>query len=177
MPVVICARTFRDVDLDTFNALPPAAAAEALRPCAEVGAWIDDVVGGRPYDAVDSLLIFAEAAAAAWGAAEIDAALAHHPRIGERSTAGGAEAQMSASEQSGIDGGDPDTAGALAQGNRAYEETFGRIFLVRAAGRTSAEVLEQLTARLDHDPDTETAVVAGELREIALLRLEGMFTP
>jgi 2-oxo-4-hydroxy-4-carboxy-5-ureidoimidazoline decarboxylase len=116
-------------------------------------------------------LTFAEAAAASWGATEIDRALAQHPRIGERSGAAGAEAAMSSAEQSGISGDEA----AIADGNRAYEETFGRIFLIRAAGRTSAEVLEQLTTRLDNDPATETAVVAGQLREIALHRLEGMF--
>lgn len=167
---------FHDVDLDSFNLLEPDAAAEAVRPCADVPGWIADIVGGRPYDSVDSLLTFAEAAAASWGSTEIDAALAHHPRIGETPATGGAEAAMSSVEQSGISGDEPAVAQALSQGNRAYEETFGRIFLIRAAGRTSADVLEQLTIRLDNDPVTEDAVVAGQLREIALLRLEGMFT-
>lgn len=166
----MCAHTFRDVDLANFNSMAPDDAADVVRQCADVPAWIGDVVGGRPYDDSDSLLTFAEAAAAAWGPAEIDAALAHHPRIGEK--AAGPGAALSEAEQSGI-GGD---AAALEQANRAYEETFGRIFLIRAAGRTSADVLEQLTARLDNDPATEDAVVAGQLREIALLRLEGMFT-
>jgi 2-oxo-4-hydroxy-4-carboxy-5-ureidoimidazoline decarboxylase len=162
------------VDLDSFNLLPPDAAAELVRPCADVPTWIADVVAGRPYDDVDSLLTFAEAAAAAWGDAEIDAALAHHPRIGERPAGDAAEARLSRAEQSGLDGHGHEQA--LAHGNRAYEETFGRIFLIRAAGRSATEVLDQLTRRLDNDPVTETAVVAGQLREIALLRLEGILT-
>lgn len=163
--------TFRHVDIAIFNTLAPEAAADAVRPCADVDAWVDVVVAGRPYEDVASLLAVAGEAAAGWGEAEIDAALAHHPRIGEQAVGDGAEAAMSGAEQAGI-AGDED---ALAAGNRRYEQTFGRIFLIRAAGRTSAEVLEQLTARLDHDPSTETAVVADQLREIALLRLEGMF--
>lgn len=160
------------MELATFNTLAPEEAFAVVRPCADVPTWIADVVGGRPYDNLGSLLTFAEAVAASWGADEIDAALAHHPRIGERPTATDAESALSTAEQSGI-GGDED---AIAEGNRAYEETFGRIFLIRAAGRTSEDVLEQLTARLDNDPTTEEAVVAGQLREIALLRLEGIFT-
>lgn len=159
------------MDIATFNTLAPEAAAEAVRPCADVATWIDDVVSGRPYDDIGSLLAVAGAAADGWGEAEIDAALAHHPRIGERAAGDGAEAAMSGAEQAGI-AGDED---ALAAGNRRYEQTFGRIFLIRAAGRTSAEVLRQLETRLAHDPVTETAVVAAQLREIALLRLEGMF--
>ena len=68
------------------------------------------------------------------------------------------------------------TKAAIRAGNEAYEQRFGRVFLIRAAGRSASEVLDQLTARLDNDPEAETAVVAGQLREIALLRLEGMFT-
>lgn len=159
------------MDLDTFNALAPAAAADVVRPCADVVSWVDGLVTGRPYDGVGSLLTYAEALAAAWGDAEIDEAVSRHPRIGERAAGGDAEATMSGDEQAGISGDEQ----AIADGNRAYEQIFGRIFLIRAAGRSSAEVLEQLTIRLGNDPATETAVVAGQLREIALLRLEGMF--
>ncbi|MET0932046.1 MAG: 2-oxo-4-hydroxy-4-carboxy-5-ureidoimidazoline decarboxylase [Aeromicrobium sp.] len=165
------------MDLDTFNALAPDAAVEVVRPCADVPAWIGELVDGRPYDDLGCLLTFAEAAAAAWDDTEIDAALAHHPRIGERPDGDDPEAQLSRSEQAALGGGGPDLARAMAAGNRAYEQLFGRIFLIRAAGRTSAEVLEQLTERLDNDPVAETAVVAGQLREIALLRLEGIFAP
>ncbi|MCZ4500238.1 MAG: decarboxylase [Marmoricola sp.] len=160
------------MDLDTFNALTPAEAAEVLRPCADVASWIDGLVAGRPYADRDTLLTRAGEVSAGWGSAEVEAALAQHPRIGERHAGSGSEAAMSSDEQAAIrdSGGD---AQAIADGNRIYEETFGRIFLIRAAGRTSAEVLEQLTERLDNDPATETAVVAGQLREIALLRLRG----
>ena len=62
--------------------------------------------------------------------------MAHHPRIGERPTAATTEAAMSRSEQAGVDPADQDVSTALAEGNRAYEEKFGRVFLIRAAGRT-----------------------------------------
>lgn len=160
------------MDLDTFNALTPAQAAEVLRPCADVESWIQVLIDGRPYGDLDAALGTAVSAAAGWGAAEVDAALAQHPRIGERHAGTGAEAALSESEQSGITG----EAAAIAAGNRAYEDRFGRIFLIRAAGRTSAEVLDQLRLRLGNDPETETQVVAGQLREIALLRLEGVLS-
>lgn len=159
------------MDIDTFNDLAPAAAAEIVRPCADIPAWIAAIVAGRPYADVTALLTAAADLAAAWGAPEIDHALAQHPRIGERSSGTATEVALSSSEQSGISGDEV----ALAEGNRAYEEAFGRIFLIRAAGRTTTEVLDQLRDRLGHDSETETVVVAGQLREIALLRLEGVF--
>ena len=163
------------MDLDTFHALAPADAVEVLRPCADVADWIAALVAGRPYADRSDLLAFAASEAAGWGPAEIDAALAQHPRIGERREGADAEAALSRSEQAGVQqsSGAGDAA-AIAAGNVAYEEKFGRIFLIRAAGRTSAEVLEQLTARLGNDPGTEDGVVAGQLREIALLRLGGI---
>lgn len=162
------------MDLDTFNGLPADQAADLVRPCADVTSWVRALVEDRPYASVADVLRHADELANTWGAVEVDTALAQHPRIGERRSTDDAEAAMSRSEQAGLSAA-ADEQAAIAAGNASYEERFGRIFLIRAAGRTSAEVLAQLTARLDNDPDTETGVVAGELREIALLRLEGIF--
>ena len=73
-------------------------------------------------------------AAAPFTAEEVASALAHHPRIGERLAGSGQEAALSAAEQSGIDPADSARAAALMAGNRAYEEKFGQVFLIRAAG-------------------------------------------
>jgi 2-oxo-4-hydroxy-4-carboxy-5-ureidoimidazoline decarboxylase len=60
---------------------------------------------------------------------------------------------------------------ALAEGSRRYEERFGLVFLVFASGRTAAELLEVLQARLSNDPAHELAVAAGEQARITRLRL------
>ena len=99
--------------------------------------------------------------------------MAQHPRIGERAQGGSAEADLSRSEQAGLRLGD-DVQRRLVEGNQAYERRFGRVFLIRAAGRSSAEILDQLQVRLDNDLDTEDAVVADQLRQIALVRLAGV---
>ena len=65
---------------------------------------------------------------------------------------------------------------ALAQGNRDYEEKFGRVFLIRAAGRTAPEILAALNERLANSPAEEDVTVAQQLREIAVLRLEGLIS-
>ena len=63
-----------------------------------------------------------------------------------------------------------------APGNLAYEERFGRIYLVRAKGRSGEDLLAFLEERLDNDPDTELEVTKGQLAEIALLRLTDLLT-
>ncbi|MEK8228894.1 2-oxo-4-hydroxy-4-carboxy-5-ureidoimidazoline decarboxylase [Oerskovia sp. M15] len=69
-----------------------------------------------------------------------------------------------------------DVAEALRAGNVAYEEAFGQVFLIRASGRTAEEILGSLTERLTSSPEDEARVVAHELREIAVLRLRGLFS-
>lgn len=164
----------RRVDIATFDEADPTSAAEVVRACARIESWVRAVVAGRPYGTVEALLARADELAARWEPAEVEAALTDHPRIGQRPEGTGTSARMSLREQAGVERS-ADTAVRLAAGNRRYEERFGRIFLVRAAGRTSEQILEQLEQRLQHDPVTELAFTAGQLREIAALRLKGSF--
>ena len=58
----------------------------------------------------------------------------------------------------------------------AYEAKFGRVFLIRAAGRSRPEILAELERRLRLDPETEIMIVGSELRDIALLRIPQLFS-
>ena len=160
--------------LDAFNRADREEAIAALRPCLDIDRWCAEVADARPFGSVDELVAWAEVAASPLTAAEVEGALAHHPRIGERAAGAGAEAAMSRAEQAGVDADDAEIAAALAAGNRAYEERFGRVFLIRAAGRSAREMLDALTERLGHTPGEEEPVVAEQLREIAVLRLKGL---
>lgn len=148
-----------------------------LRPCVDVTRWCEQLVDRRPYRSVDDLLAEAARAADPFTAEEVDAALAHHPRIGERRSDDAPEAAMSRAEQSGLDPGDAGVQQALREGNRAYEKRFGRVFLIRAAGRGAPEILAALRERLENAPEVEDRVVAEQLREIALIRLKGIMEP
>ncbi|WP_426997137.1 2-oxo-4-hydroxy-4-carboxy-5-ureidoimidazoline decarboxylase [Pseudarthrobacter sp. N5] len=164
------------MQLAEFNKAHRADAAAVLRPCIDIQRWVDQIADSRPFSSRGELLGLARYAAAPFTAEEVRAALAHHPRIGERPSASTAEASMSRSEQAGVDPADAAVAGALAQGNRAYEDKFGRVFLIRAAGRTAPEILAALRERLASTPEQEDVIVAQQLREIALLRLEGVIS-
>jgi 2-oxo-4-hydroxy-4-carboxy-5-ureidoimidazoline decarboxylase len=163
--------------LTEFNCLSRTQAAEVVRPALDIPRWLEAVVDARPYAHHDALRNTARTAAQPFSAEEIEGALAHHPRIGERAEGDSAEAGLSRAEQAAVDPSDTDVQQLLREGNLAYEERFGQVFLIRAAGRTPEEILENLAARMDNDPATEQAVVADQLRQIALLRLEGLVTP
>jgi 2-oxo-4-hydroxy-4-carboxy-5-ureidoimidazoline decarboxylase len=147
-----------------------------LSGCLSVPRWVDEVLAGRPYSSVEELLGAADFAARTLDADEVETALAGHPRIGERASSGH---NMSASEheQAGIDRRDADVSARLAAANAAYEQRFGRVFLVRAAGRSADDVLTELDRRLANDDTTEEREVVDNLREIALLRLEELVRP
>lgn len=159
-----------------FNTAPRDDVVAVLRPCLDIQRWIDEIVDGRPYASDEELLGRAQAAAEDFGDDEVALALSHHPRIGDRVAGDTPEAQMSRAEQGDVDAVHEDTARALREGNHAYEERFDRVFLIRAAGRSSEEVLSALRSRLDNTPDVEARIVAEQLREIALLRLRGTVT-
>lgn len=165
------------VKLEAFNRIDADTARALVRPCVDIDRWIDTVVEGRPYSNVEEAVEVARSGASSWTESEINGALAHHPRIGERASGGTAEATLSRSEQAGLEVDGDDIAGALAAGNRAYEEKFGRVFLIRAAGRSTEEILGSLRERLTHTEEDEIPVVADQLRQIAVLRLEGVLEP
>lgn len=154
-----------------FDELPEDEARTALAACLDVPRFVDEVVAGRPYGTPAALAAAASASASVLSDDELDRALARHPRIGERAGAAH-DAAHSAREQAGVDRSDTEVLERLAAGNRAYEERFDRVFLVRAAGRDSHQILAELERRLGNDDATERAETVEQLRQIALLRLE-----
>jgi 2-oxo-4-hydroxy-4-carboxy-5-ureidoimidazoline decarboxylase len=159
-----------------FNALPPEEAERELLACCASPAWARTVAGARPFPDLAALLAAADTAMGRLSWAEIDQALAAHPRIGERAAGAGREAAWSRREQAGMDGADDQTRTALVEANLAYEERFGHVFLIFASGRADTEMLASAQARLHHDEATERRVVREELGKIARLRLERLVT-
>jgi 2-oxo-4-hydroxy-4-carboxy-5-ureidoimidazoline decarboxylase len=151
--------------LADLNALPARDFEELLLGCCAAPGWARHVTEGRPYASLADLLAAADAAWAGRDPGDLDAAMAGHPRIGERRLSG-----WSAQEQAGV-GPDADVATALAGGNAAYEQRFGHVFLICATGRRQAEILAELNRRMTHDPATERQVAAAEIGKINEIRL------
>jgi 2-oxo-4-hydroxy-4-carboxy-5-ureidoimidazoline decarboxylase len=160
--------------LDDLNTAPPDRAVQALRACNAAPRFAAELVAGRPYPDADALVACAEQVARGLPWAEVEVALAAHPRIGDRPEGSSAEAVASRREQASVGGADDATRAALADGNREYEERFGHVFLVRAAGRTPEEMLAELRRRLGNDETTERAEVTEQLAQITALRVRGL---
>lgn len=153
--------------------LPEPEARALLTSCLAAPGWVEGMLAGRPYADRAALLAHGRQLAELLTEEDVETALARHPRIGER--AGDShDAELSASEQAGVDHGDEEVAAALRAGNQAYEQRFDRVFLIRAAGRSSREILDELRRRLGGSDESESREVAEQLGEIALLRLAAL---
>ncbi|WP_263410690.1 2-oxo-4-hydroxy-4-carboxy-5-ureidoimidazoline decarboxylase [Terriglobus tenax] len=155
-----------------WNTLPADEAAAVILPTNGSQAWAEQMASHRPYPGEQTLF---EVADHIWYHLSDDAkqqAFDSHPRIGQRHAAKEATAQSltwSSQEQTLSD--DERVQQALAEANQKYEETFGRIFIVCATGKTQQQMLAILEQRLHNDEETEFAEAAEQQRQITQLRL------
>jgi OHCU decarboxylase len=166
--------------LDWLNALPAGEAEDSLLACCGSAAWARALAARRPFADADTLAAAAERLWWDLGPAGWREAFAAHPRIGEtadgRSTASSAgrpsiAGRWSEAEQAGARAAPAALRDELAAANQLYESRFGHIFLICATGKSGAEMLAALGARLGNDPATELRVAAGEQVKITRLRL------
>jgi len=155
------------VTLGSFNAAPAPDAERDVFACCASTAFAKAVADGRPYPDAAALLAAVDAAFSTLTWDDIAESMNGHPRIGDRTAQGG----MSAAEQSGAAAATDEVKQGLADGNRAYEERFGHIFLICASGLSGQEMLAQLRARLKNNQDAERGVVRAELLKITRLRI------
>ena len=136
-----------------------------------VARWVDEVASEAPFASLDDLL----AAAGDTGPlsrVEVDEALEHHPRIGEKLEGEVASHAFARREQASVDA---TVNSAIADGNREYEEHTNRSFLISVASRSRAEILAELHRRLQLDDAAEQRIASEQLLEIARIRLTQMF--
>ena len=163
--------------LSRWNSLDPDSATQEILPCCGSRAWAAALAAERPFADANELLAASDAIWASLSEEDWREAFDSHPRIGQQharaataqSLAWSSEEQHAAMASAGSH--DDDAKLALAEGNRQYEERFGRIFIVCAAGRSAAELLEILNARMHNDAATEMLEAAEQQRQITQLRL------
>ncbi|MGH3247127.1 MAG: 2-oxo-4-hydroxy-4-carboxy-5-ureidoimidazoline decarboxylase [Trebonia sp.] len=148
--------------LTSFNAAPEQEAVAAMLACCASRRFAAAMAAGRPYASQAAALAAAGTLFESLTWPDVLEAMDGHPRIGARVSG------QSAAEQSGVA---DDTRAALSAGNAAYEERFGHLFLIRATGRSGAQLLAALQQRLNNDEISERVVVTTELREITAQRV------
>lgn len=164
--------------LDRLNTLTPKEAQAEFARCCGTKRWARGMTARRPFHSRSTLMGGAESLWSLLTAGDWREAFGHHPKIGDVESLRRKFASTSAwtsGEQSGVAGADEAVLTALAEGNAAYEAKFGYIFIVYATGKSAAEMLEILQARLSNGPRTELRIAADEQKKITRLRLEKLF--
>ena len=164
-----------DSETGWLDALPEDRAAEMFMQCCGSNAWSIAMAKRRPYVTVVHLHQVADLAFDTLQDADWIQAFDCHPRIGDLDSLRmkfRGNKKWSAGEQAGLSAADEDVVRELADGNRAYENKFGFIFIVCASGKSAAEMLGLLRDRLPNGLETEIRIAANEQRKITHLRLE-----
>ena len=158
--------------LAAWNGAEAVEAAAAILPCNGALAWAAALAARRPFGSEEALLAASDAVWAGLDPTAWQEAFASHPRLGEHEAKTATEASLrwSAGEQSGLSTHEEARA-ALVDGNREYERRFRRTFLVCATGKSAAEVLAILRARLPNDDAAEWREAGEQQRRITQLRL------
>lgn len=139
----------------------------SLSACCGSSKWVEAMLAGGPFADSEALLSTAETVW--WNLQSIDwlEAFAAHPRIGDKQVTG-----LCSQEQSGVHSAPDYLLDGLAEGNREYEQRYGWKFLIKATGKTAAEMLAALQCRLQNEKSQELRIAAAEQAKITRLRLE-----
>jgi len=160
--------------LERWNALPEDEAAREILSCCGSKSWAAQLAAQRPFE--DEAGLFAAASSCWRSLPESDwlEAFCSHPRIGEKHVQAATTATSAAwskAEQSQMQDADAAILSRMQAGHRAYEERFGRIFIVCATGKQPAEMLQILEQRLGNDRASELVASASQQEQITQLRL------
>lgn len=162
--------------LQRWNGMSDEEAALAVLPCCGSRAWAGKLAAARPLMDEETLLVASDCAWWSLAESDWDEAFRSHPRIGQQKAVGSATdvslAWSNGEQASATDLTDAGVAAQLASGNQAYEERFGRIYIVCATGKSAREMLDILRTRMQNDRATETREAAEQQRQITHLRLQ-----
>ncbi len=166
-------------NLTIINSLSIEEARRELVRCCGSTRWAEAMIERRPFSTTAELF---EAADQIWYNLSPEdwlEAFSHHPKIGGKDSLRAKFAstqQWSQGEQSGTNGASDEVLEELANGNEAYAEKFGYIFIVCATGKSADEMLSILQERLGNDPETEIQAAMGEQSKITRIRLEKLLS-
>jgi OHCU decarboxylase len=153
--------------LDELNDLDPARAETEFRRCCGSARWARAMSEARPFRSFEAMIDAGDACSASLAPEDWLEAFAAHPEIGEQKPV----SAWSTGEQAGMASAAGEVRARLAASNAAYRSRLGYIFIVCATGKSAAEMLLTLEARLSNNPAIELRIAAEEQRKITGLRL------
>ena len=170
--------------LARWNELPVSEAEQEILPCCGSRAWAQAMVSRRPVNQASTLLALSDEIWRSLPPADWLEAFRSHPRIGESRPATPAPETHAATraghwstrEQHQVQEAGARLRNALAEGNREYEQRFGRTFLVCASGKGAQEILDILQQRLRNAASTELLEAGEQQRQITHIRLKRWLT-
>lgn len=161
-------------DLQRLNSLSPFELEVELLKCCGSKSWAAELSKRAPFPEPSKLIQESEHIWRALSPDDWMEAFRSHPRIGEQKAAEqvSREAQQwSKQEQSAARSASMETKNELIELNRQYQERFGFIFIVCAAGKSANEILSVLKQRLNNEAAEELRIAANEQAKITELRL------
>ncbi len=163
------------MNVAVLNAWSETEAEAAMLRCCGSRRWVHALLARRPFANIEDVWRAASEIEASLQPADWLEAFAAHPRIGDFDALKkkfAATAAWNEGEQAGVAGAADELLRELAEGNRLYEQRFGHLFIVCATGKSAAEMLTLLRARLPNSPENELRIAAAEQAKITRLRLE-----
>jgi len=163
--------------LDKFNNVSLDEVQQLFRQCCSSEAWVKRMAEDRPYASAEALLLAADRNWLEMTEADYLQAFEGHPKIGDITSLKTKYAntqKLASGEQSAVDEAGDEILQKLAQGNEAYQEKFGFIFIVCATGKSATEMLALLDMRLPNERATELINAVEEQRKIFHIRLGKM---
>jgi len=161
--------------LQAFNQLEQVKRRQHLYQCCSSDNWAQKLSFQAPFASLQALKVLADEAFSQLEQDDVLQAFAGHPKIGDIQSLKAKYAQtkaLAAGEQSGVQQADETTLIALAQANQEYQARFGFIFIVCATGKTAAQMLEILLARLSNSHEQEIVEASEQQRQIMQIRLD-----
>ncbi len=149
-----------------------------ISQCCSATNWIRQVVAGRPYHSMATLVATADEFWASMQENDLLEAFEGHPKIGDpdslkekyRSTL-----EVASHEQSGVKLANDQVLEKLARLNHEYLDKFGFIFIICARGKSAEQMLTNIEQRLLNTRARELVIAASEQWQITLIRLNNLF--
>lgn len=163
------------MNLEELNKLNTTELEVAFQQCCNAQKWYKGLAAAAPFSSEKELYQKSDKIWASCTEEDFLEAFLAHPKIGDVSSLAKkfqATKTWAGNEQSGVDSASMEVIERLAKGNDDYEKKFGFIFIVCATGKTAAEMLALLEARIDNDRAEELLIAAGEQHKITDIRLK-----